>query len=109
MWLVKAGTKMEVFAPFGRIGAANSQSYAEASQTIYMDHGPWKAYTSKEDKIYEKEEVWDYVAVMNGRTDIPMWAKHNIKEFRKVVIKVKNSKGKDCYAMLRPEQIQYLD
>lgn len=109
MWLIPANTKIEIFAPFGRVGESSSQSFSKASQTLYIDHGPWKLYITKADKIYDKEDVWDLVAVMNGRDDMPHWAEHNIRQFNKVVVRSTNSQGKVCYAMVKAALIKYLD
>lgn len=108
MWMIKAGTTIQIFAPFGRI-ASSSSSYNEKTETTYTDTSPWKAYTTTEDKIYEKEQVWDTVALFNGREDVPHWARRNIEERGKFVIHTVNSKGKVCYAMCNPSQIYYLD
>lgn len=101
MWLVKAGTQMQVFAPFGNPSGRPSVTEGDA---LYVDNAPWKGYVSKEDKVYDSHEVWDIVAVMNGRDDVPNWAKHNIQEFGVVVLHVENR-----YAMVKCESTQYLD
>ena len=82
MFLIKAGTNLQIQGRWSR----------------------WIPYATKEDELYEKEEVWDAVGVYNGREDIPDWAVRNIKEHNKVVI---NRAGK--YAMVRPQDIQFLD
>lgn len=97
MWLIKAGTTISVYAPFGKLGGPSSADG-------FIDTQPWKPYTTREDKIYDKHEVWDRVAVANDRDDVPQWARKNIVEFGYVVI---HRNGQ--YAQCRPEQIQYLD
>ena len=89
MFLVKAGTVIQIEVP--------------ASEFFWHSTG-WRPYTTKEDKLYDKEEVWDMVAVLNDRGDVPPWAERNITEHGYVVIK---RDGK--YAMVRPANIQYLD
>lgn len=89
MFLIKAGTVIQIETP--------------KSQNYFNTVG-WIPYTTKEDKLYDKEEVWDAVAVHNGRDDVPDWAVRNIKEHGNVVIK---RAGK--YAMCKPAQIEYLD
>lgn len=97
MWLVPAQTVIQVYAPFGKIGGP--QTVGE-----YTDSAPWKPYTTKEDKVYQKEQVWDYVTAHNNRDDMPHWAYHNIVEHNKVVICLNG-----YYAMCDREQIKYLD
>ena len=89
MFLVKAGAVIQIEIPKSK---------------THFSWVNWKPYTTKEDKLYDKEEVWDRVAVHNGRDDVPAWAERNITEHGYNVIK---RAGK--YAMVRPADIQYLD
>ena len=89
MFLVKAGTVIQVQTP--------------KSNTHYSWSG-WMPYTTREDKLYDKNEVWDIVAVHNEREDVPYWARRNIVEFNKVVIQ---RSGK--YALFNPQDIEILD
>lgn len=89
MFLVKAGTVIQIQAP---------------KSTTHFNCVGWIPYTTKEDKIYDKEEVWDAVTVYNKSRDIPAWIARNVQEHGYVVIK-----RADKYAMCRPTQIQYLD
>jgi hypothetical protein len=89
MFLIKAGTVIQVEIP--------------KSERGYFNWTGWRPYTTKEDKLYDKEEVWDSVALYNGR-EIPAWAVRNIQEFGQVVI-CKNGK----YALVQPKHIEYLD
>jgi hypothetical protein len=89
MFLVKAGTVIQVEVP-------------KSIRNFCWDG--WRPYTTKEDKIYDKAEVWDAVAVHNGREDVPEWARRNITEHGNVVIK---RAGK--FAMCKPAQIEFLD
>ena len=102
MFKIKAGTKIQVFMPFGSI--KNTKSTVVKDGVAYTDTAPWKGYTTKEDKIYDKHEVIDYVAYHNGRGDIPEWAAFNLTHFNKTIV-VRNGK----YAMLDPTDIEYLD
>ena len=88
MFLIKAGTVIQVQVPKDR--------------QWYHTSG-WMAYTTKEDKIYEKEEVFDLIALKNGR-QMPTWIVHNIEHFNRIVIQ---RDGK--FAMVFPSQIEYLD
>jgi hypothetical protein len=88
MFLVKAGTVIQIEAP--------------KSQTHWHTSG-WVPYTTKEDKLYDKEEVWDLVSVHNDCGDVPPWAERNILDGYVVIKRA----GK--YAMVRPANIQYLD
>lgn len=97
MWLIKSGTTIRVYAPFGKPGAENGVDGN-------YDHQPWKPYITAQDKMYDKHEVWDMVAVRNGRQDVPAWAKRNIEFHGFVVIK---RDGK--YAMCPRNDIVYLD
>ena len=89
MFLIKAGTVIQVEIP---------------KSPQFFSWAGWKPYTTKEDKIYDKGEVWDMVAVMNEREDIPAWALRNITAHGKTIIK---RGGK--YAMVNPKDITYLD
>jgi hypothetical protein len=89
MFLIKAGTVIQI--------------EALKSQKFWHTTG-WVPYTTKEDKLYDKEEVWDAVSCYNDQALLPMWAHRNIMEHGYVVIK---RAGK--YAMVRPANIQYLD
>lgn len=89
MFLVRAGAVIQIEVPRSKRG--------------YHDWIGWQPYTTKEDKLYEKEEVWDLMALENGRS-IPMWAERNIREHGKIVIQ---RAGK--FAMVNPRDIQYLD
>ena len=88
MFLVKAGTVIQIEAP--------------KSKTHHYWSG-WIPYTTKEDRLYDKEDVWDAVAMHNGR-DIPDWAVRNITEHHKVIIQ---AAGK--HALVNPKDITYLD
>lgn len=88
MFLIKAGTFIQIQVP------KSIRSFCWTG---------WRAYETKEDKLYDKEEVWDYVALHNGR-DIPAWAVRNIEEFGKVVICKAGQ-----YALVNPADITYLD
>ena len=90
MFLVKAGTVIQVQAP--------------TSVNHFNWGGNWVPYETKEDKIYDKEEVWDKVAVYNDREDVPEWARRNITEFNKVIIR-RNGK----HALVNYKDIEYLD
>ena len=89
MFIVPAGTVIQVQVP--------------KSQQYYYWSG-WRPYTTPVVKLYDKEDVWDIVAVHNGRADIPEWARRNIVEFNKIVIR---AKGK--FALINPKDIHYLD
>lgn len=90
MFLVKAGTVILVYKPITGLEA--------------FDWAPWKPYTTKEDRVYDKEAVWDAVAVANERDDIPAWAVRNVKEFGKTVIQCN---GK--FALVKASDVAYLD
>ena len=89
MFLVKAGTVIQV--------------QASASQSHFYWHG-WMPYTTREDKVYDKHEVWDAVAVSNDRKDVPEWARRNIVEHKKVVL----ARG-GKYALVNHKDIEFLD
>ena len=56
MFLVKAGTTIQIQTP--------------NSDTHFYWSG-WMPYTTKEDKLYDKHEVWDAVSVHNSYGQIP--------------------------------------
>ena len=89
MFLIKAGTVIQIEAP---------------KSATYFNTVGWVPYTTKKDKIYGKEEVWDIVAIHNDGWDTPAWIVRNVTEHGYVVIK---RAGK--YAMCKPSQIEYLD
>lgn len=88
MFLVNAGTAIQIQAP---------------KSNTHFCWSSWIPYTTKEDKIYDKEEVWDIYTINNGR-DLPLWAHRTITEFNKVIIQ-RNGK----FALVNPKDIQYLD
>jgi hypothetical protein len=90
MFLVKAGTVIQVEIP--------------KSERGHFNWVGWRPYTTKEDKIYDKHEVWDAVSVHNDGWEIPAWIVRNVTEHGNVVIK---RAGK--YAMCKPAQIEFLD
>lgn len=99
MFELKAGTQIQVYAPFGVVGGTNG----ETKNGIYSyDHGAWKDYTAKADTLYEKEDVFDAVALHNGR-EMPLWVARNIELGYTVV---RNGK---YWAMVRPSKLIYLD
>lgn len=89
MFLVRAGTCIQV----------------EVADTLLNQYNwsGWRPYTTKEDKFYDNEEVWDLTALENGR-QVPMWAERNIRKHGKIVIQ---RAGK--FAIVNPADIQYLD
>ena len=89
MFLVKAGTVIQVQTP---------------KSMTHFNWASWIPYTTKEDRLYDKEDVWDLVTVLNEEQVIPEWARNNIIEFSKVVIR---RSGK--YALVNPKDIEYLD
>lgn len=89
MFLVKAGTVIQIEPP---------------KSDVQYNWCVWIPYTTKEDKVYDKEEVWDAITVQNGHVEIPEWARRNIVDFNKVILK---RDGK--YAMVNPKDIKYLD
>jgi hypothetical protein len=89
MFLVKAGTVIQIQVP--------------QSETHHY-WSCWRPYTTREDKLYDKHEVWDAVAVCNEREDVPEWARRNVVEFNKVVIQ---RSGK--YALVNPQDIEFLN
>ena len=64
----------------------------------------WRPYTTREDKVYDKHEVWDAVAVHNSRQDIPEWARRNIVDHGYTVLKRDNK-----YALVPANRVEFLD
>lgn len=89
MFLVKEGTTILIQAP---------------KSTNHFNWFPWRPYTTKQDKFYDKHEVWDSVTVYNDRGDVPEWARHNIITCGKVVIQ---RDGK--FALVNARDIEFLD
>jgi len=101
MFRILAGTMILIQAPHGKFMGPQTVVSGHWSLT---DTAPWKPYVTKEDKLYDKHEVWDAIGVHNERDDIPNWARHNILEHNKVIL---NVDGK--YAMCNPVDIDFLD
>ena len=95
MFLVKRGTIIQIEKP-----------KVEGSQ--FFDWSPWKPYETTADRLYEKSDVWDAVAVANDRDDVPMWARRNITEHGYTVIKQMGKTGVK-YAMVPSKNIEFLD
>lgn len=87
MFRVKANTSIQVPVP---------------PSVKWYRWGSWMPHTTKEDRFYDKHEVFDAVALQNGR-EMPLWIAHNIRQGYVVL----ERDGK--YAMLRPNQIKFLD
>lgn len=100
MFKVNAGTTIQVYAPFGKAGEPRTVT---KGGTTYIDHAPWKPYVTKEDKIYEKEEVLDAVTMFYRPDDVPLWAQRNIQLGNVVITR------DGAFAMCKPTQITYLD
>lgn len=98
MFLVKANTNIQIYAPLGDPAPAGKNG-----DRGWFDWNPWKPYTTKEDKLYDKHEVLDLIAVYNDR-EMPEWARRNIMEHGKTVL-VRNGK----YALVNPKDIEFLD
>lgn len=105
MFKLSAGTQIQVFAPFGEAGAILSAH--TQGDISYVDTAPWKPYTTKEDKLYDKEQVWDAVALHNPHRNIPTWARFNIEKGYSILKEVKNSKV--FFALVNPLDLQYLN
>ena len=93
MFLVKRGTIIQI---------------EKANGTQFFDWYPWKPYETTADRLYEKSDVWDAVAVANNRDDVPMWARRNIMEYGYTVIKQSGKTGIK-YALVPSKQVEYLD
>ena len=103
MYLLPAKTSILIFAPFGRPGAESTVS----DSGEHVDTKPWIGHVTREDKVLDKHEVWDAVAVANGRDDVPMWARMNV-ENGYTVFQQKNAKGRVVFGMIRGN-LKYLD
>ncbi len=90
MFEVKAGTTIQVYhTVFGN----------------YDDkHIGWKPFVTKENKIYEKEEVFDIVALHNRPNTVPAWMRYGIMN-EGVTFIVRNGK---C-AKVTSRDIEYID
>jgi hypothetical protein len=88
MFLVKAGTSIQV--------------QSKKSETHFNWVG-WVPYVTKEDRLYESEDVWDAVALHNGR-EFPAWAARNITEHGQVIIQAAGR-----FAMVKRTNIIYMD
>ena len=91
MFLVKRGTIIQIEKP-------------KVESSHFFDWSFWKPYETTADRLYDKSDVWDAVAVANGRDDVPHWARRNIMEHGYTVIRCK---GK--YAMVPHRHVEFLD
>ena len=89
MFLVSAGTTIQIQVP---------------PSIRHFCWSGWRPYQTREDKIYDKHEVWDLISVHNAQMDIPEWARRNIVEHGYTVLK---REGK--YALVRPERVKFID
>ena len=106
MFMVKSGAVLGIFAPFGRVSSESNR--AQTEDAFLVDTTPWKNYTTKENKFYDKEQVWDLFTVNNGQIEVPAWAEHNIREFGVSIISSANKSGETCFAMVKNSDIQYV-
>ena len=102
MFFLPANTQILIFAPFGRPGAKSVSS----DSGNHVDTKPWKGHTTREDKFLDKHEVWDAVAVANGRDDVPRWVKLTIEDGY-TVFQQTNKQGKVVYGMIKG-QLKYV-
>lgn len=89
MFLVKADTTISVQRP-----AKDGWFYTTS----------WMPYQTKEDKIYDKHEVFDLIRVTNAYETIPDWIRINVLEHGMIVL---SRDGK--YALVSPWNVTYLD
>lgn len=89
MFLVKADTVIQVEVP---------------KTDRYFYTSGWRPYTTKEDKIYDKHEVYDLTRVSRDTESFPDWICMNVLSFGKVVL-VRDGK----YALVNPCDMTYLD
>ena len=87
MFLVKANTVIQVPNP---------------KNQHWYNWNRWRPYTTSEDRWYDKHEVFDAVALLNGR-EMPDWMRRNI-HMGWVILQRRNH-----FAMLRPAQITFVD
>lgn len=99
MFELKAGTVIQIYAPFNVPNGANGKT---ENGMYFFDHAPWKAHTAKNTTLYDKEDVYDAVALHNGR-EMPMWIERNVRLGKTVL---RNGK---YYAMVNPRDLAYLD
>lgn len=94
MFLLKAGTEIKINNPkVDTTGVA------------------WLSYTTKEDKIYEKDEVFDLVRLMNGdrqemltdHNPVPYWMRGIIFNGNALL------KRDGRYAIVKSNELEYLD
>lgn len=106
MWMIKAGTSILIDAPFGKVGGPRSVPSSDGKSTL-TDTASWKGYVTTEDRIYEKEDVYDVVRITNDVCgDVPHWIRHNI-ELSKGAEVIVHCKGK--WARVKRANIEYMD
>lgn len=97
MFELKVGTPIQVYAPFGKV---NGPTQVVENNTLYHDTAPWKGTMAKKTQWLEKHQVYDYVALHNGR-EMPMWVQANIERGYTVLC------VEGVWALVKPNLLTY--
>ena len=104
MWLVKAGTKILIYAPHDKI---NGKRTIYTDGVSVFDHNPYKPYTTTEDRYYHTVQIRTPSQIAIGKLDIPEYAYSNVILDNKFIVMTRNRKGARCYALVNTEDIVF--
>lgn len=107
MYKLNAGTAIKVYAPLNVVSGPNN---VVEGDTVYHDWNTWKDYVAKKDTVLDKHQVYDIVALVNGREDTldwPFWITQNVRDGWTVFTEI-NNKGTTVWAMVLGS-LEYLD
>jgi hypothetical protein len=104
MWLVRAGTKILIYAPHGKL---NGRRTIYADGMSMFDHNPYKPYVTNEDHYYHPIQVRTPSQIACGKTDLPEYAYHDTILDNKFIVMNRNNKGRRCYALVNTEDISF--
>lgn len=110
MFRLPAATPILVYAPFGTVSstAKPAPAHAVEGSTWFYDTAPWRSFATKADRIYDKHEVFDFVALHNRPETVPLWM-HNMIRAGEAIIQRNNGKSHSVFARVRREFLEYLD
>lgn len=110
MFLLPKATPILVYAPFGTVSTSKkpAPAYSIEGSACFYDTAPWRGFTTHADRIYDKEEVFDFVALHNRPETVPLWM-HNMIRAGEAIIQRANSKQHAVFARVKREFLQYLD
>ena len=110
MFLLPAKTPILIYAPFGTVSKSRTPAPAHAIEgnTWFHDTVPWRGFITKADRLYDKHEIFDFVALHNHPDTVETWM-HNLITRGEAIIHRYNAGGHGVFGRVRREFLQYLD